>query len=86
MKKPRHLVRRIVLSLLATLAFSSVTQAQSSQGPIFEVMPVVSGVTFYVKASVDLEGIFEKWDATLVFASTDVSTGVLDIKIRADRK
>jgi polyisoprenoid-binding protein YceI len=45
---------------------------------------MVSKVTFYVKASVKLEGTFEKWDATLVFTSTDASTGVLDIKVQAD--
>jgi len=44
----------------------------------------VSKITFYVKSSVDLEGAFEKWDATLVFTSRDASTGVLDIKIQAD--
>jgi hypothetical protein len=78
-KKPRQFVRRIMLTLLATLAFSSVAQAQSSQGPVFKITPVMSKVTFYVKSSVDLEGFFEQWDATLVFASTDASTGVLDI-------
>ena len=76
---------RVVLSMLASLLFSSVTQAQSSEGaPVFKVTPVVSKITFYVKSSVDLEGTFEKWDATLVFTSTDASTGVLDIKIQAD--
>jgi len=44
----------------------------------------VSKITFYVKSSVDLEGAFEQWDATLVFTSRDASTGVLDIKIQAD--
>jgi hypothetical protein len=74
-----------VLSLLATLAFSCVTQVQSSESaPIFKITPVASKVTFYVKASVKLEGTFDKWDATLVFTSTDASTGVLDIKIQAD--
>jgi polyisoprenoid-binding protein YceI len=81
MKNPQQLV----LSLLATLVFSSVTQAQSSgEAPVFKITPVVSKVTFYVKASVQLEGTFDKWDATLVFTSTDASTGVLDIKIQAD--
>jgi polyisoprenoid-binding protein YceI len=37
-----------------------------------------------VKASVAVNGTFDKWDATLTFRSTDVSTGVLDIKIQAD--
>ena len=82
MKSPQQLV----LSLLATLMFSSsVTQAQSSgEAPVFKITPVASKVTFYVKASVKLEGTFDKWDATLVFTSTDASTGVLDIKIQAD--
>jgi len=43
-----------------------------------------SKITFYVKSSVNLEGTFEKWESTLVFTSTDASTGVLDIKIQAD--
>ena len=63
----------------------SVTQPQSSQSiPVFKITPAVSKITFYVKSSVKLEGTFDKWDATLVFTSTDASTGVLDIKIQAD--
>jgi polyisoprenoid-binding protein YceI len=86
MRKPRQLV----LGALATLVFSSVAQAQpsnqsqSSAVPAFTVTPVKSRVSFYVKSSVKLEGTFEKWDATLVFTSTDASTGVLDIKVQAD--
>ena len=86
MKRPRQ----FVLGVLATLVFSSVAQAQSSNQsqsstvPVFTITPVQSRVTFYVKSSVKLEGTFEKWDATLVFTSTDSATGVLDIKIRAD--
>jgi hypothetical protein len=34
-----------------------------------------------VKASVVLDGTFEKWDATLVFTSTDVSAS---LRIKAD--
>jgi polyisoprenoid-binding protein YceI len=48
------------------------------------ITPEESKITFYVKASVALEGTFEKWDATLRFTSTDVTTGVLDIKIQAN--
>ena len=81
MKNPQQLV----LSLLATLILSCITQAQPSEaGPVFKITPVVSKITFYVKSSVNLEGTFEKWGATLVFSSTDASTGVLDIKIQAD--
>jgi polyisoprenoid-binding protein YceI len=37
-----------------------------------------------VKASVALEGTFDKWDASMTFTSPDVTTGVLDIKIQAE--
>jgi polyisoprenoid-binding protein YceI len=51
--------------------------------PVYKITPETSSIKFYVKSSVSLEGNFEKWDATLTFTSTDVSTGVLDIKIQA---
>jgi polyisoprenoid-binding protein YceI len=54
------------------------------QAPVFKVTPEESKIDFSVKASVALEGKFDKWDATLTFPSTDVSTGVMDIKIQAD--
>jgi polyisoprenoid-binding protein YceI len=50
------------------------------------VTPPAGGfkITFNVKASVPIEGVFEKWEATLKFTSTDVTTGALDIKVDAD--
>jgi polyisoprenoid-binding protein YceI len=51
---------------------------------VFEVTPVESKVNFDVEASVAIRGKFDKWKTTLTFASTDVSTGVLDIEIQAD--
>ena len=84
MKKPRQFVPRIALSLLATLVLFSVTQAQSAQeAPVYEITPVVSNIRFNVKASIPIEGTFERWDATLPFTSTDASTGLLNIKIQA---
>jgi hypothetical protein len=47
------------------------------------ITPEQSTIKFYVKSSVEIEGNFDKWDATLTFKSADVSTGVLDIKIQA---
>ena len=47
-------------------------------------MPAASTVRFAVKASVAIEGTFDRWDATLTFKSPDVTTGVLDVKIQAD--
>jgi polyisoprenoid-binding protein YceI len=48
------------------------------------IKPEESSIKFSVKASVALEGTFDKWDATLTFSSPDVSAGDLDVKIQAD--
>jgi polyisoprenoid-binding protein YceI len=74
-------VRLAILCLLASAALPALSQEGT---PVFAVTPEESKVTFFVKASVALEGTFEKWDSTLVFASPDVTTGILDIKIQAD--
>jgi len=37
-----------------------------------------------VKASVPIEGVFDKWDSTLTFTSTHAEDAVLDVKIQAD--
>ncbi len=68
------------LCVAASLMLPSLIRAQA---PVFEITPQDSTVSFFVKASVALQGKFEKWDATLTFPSTDVSTGVMDIKIQA---
>jgi polyisoprenoid-binding protein YceI len=70
-----------VLCLLAAVVFPSVSRAQV---PVFVITPEKSTVKFFVKSSVAIAGDFNKWDASLTFKSTDVSTGVLDIKIQAD--
>jgi|SRR5208282_3492756 len=54
-----------------------------AQAPVFEFTKTDSTVKFYVKASTKIEGKFDKWEATITFASTDFTTGVLDIKIQA---
>jgi polyisoprenoid-binding protein YceI len=74
-------VRVAVFSLFVSALLPSLAQAQ---GPVFTITPVESTVQFSVKASVAIEGKFDKWDATLTFPSTDVTTGVLDLKIQAD--
>jgi polyisoprenoid-binding protein YceI len=74
-------MRLAVLFLIASAMLPSLTRAQA---PVFKITPELSKIDFSVKASVALEGKFEKWDATLTFPSTDVTTGVLDVKIQAD--
>jgi polyisoprenoid-binding protein YceI len=79
-------MRRTVLCLAASILFSFPNRAQApAEVPIFEMTPPAGGfkITFNVKASVPIEGVFEKWDATLKFTSADVTTGVLDIKVDA---
>jgi len=73
-------MRLAVLCLLASSVLSSLSRAQA---PTFVITPEQSTIKFFVKSSVALEGNFDKWDATLTFKSTDVSTGALDIKIQA---
>ena len=55
-----------------------------AQAPVFEITPVQSWIKFHVKASVTIAGRFDKWDASLTFASPDETTGTLVIKIQAD--
>jgi polyisoprenoid-binding protein YceI len=74
-------MRLTVLCLLASALLPSVARAQ---GPVFTITPEESDVKFFVKASVAIDGKFNKWEATLTFPSTDVTSGVLDIKIYAD--
>ncbi len=79
-------MRLTVLWLAASILFSFSSRAQApDEVPIFEMTPPAGGfkITFNVKASVPIEGVFEKWDATLKFTSADVTTGVLDIKVDA---
>jgi polyisoprenoid-binding protein YceI len=69
-----------VLCLVAFAVLPSLSQAQV---PVFKITPEDSTVVFSVKASVAIDGKFEKWDATMTYPSTDVTAGVLDIKIQA---
>jgi polyisoprenoid-binding protein YceI len=73
-------MRLQVLCFLASALLPALAQAQA---PVFAIIPEQSSIEFSVSATVSLQGTFDKWDATLTFASTDVSTGVLDIKIQA---
>ena len=72
------------LFLLCFLASAALPSLSQEPVPVFAVTPAESKITFYVKASVALEGTFDKWDAAMTFTSPDVTTGVLDIKIQAE--
>ena len=72
------------LAVLCLVASAVLPLPSRAQVPVFKITQEDSTVKFAVKASVALEGTFEKWDATATFTSPDISTGVLDIKIQAD--
>jgi polyisoprenoid-binding protein YceI len=74
-------LRFVVLCFSASAALPSLSQESP---PVFAVTTGESKITFFVKASVALEGTFAKWDAGMTFTSPDVTTGVLDIKIQAE--
>jgi len=72
------------LAVFCLVACATLPVATRAQAPVFKVTPEESKIDFSVKASVALQGKFDKWEATLTFPSADVTTGVLDIKIQAD--
>ena len=72
--------RFTILCLFASIMLPSATHAQA---PVFLISTKDSSIKFFVKASVSIEGTFDKWNATLTFRTPDVSTGVLAIKIQA---
>jgi len=74
-------MRLVVLCLLASAVLSSVSRAQ--QAPVFTITQAESSIAFNVKASVAIQGTFDQWDASLTFASPDVTTGVLAVNIQA---
>ena len=74
-------MRLIAVCLLASALIPSLSRAQ--EAPVFVITPIESSIKFDVQASVAINGTFDKWNATLTFASPDVSTGVLDVKIQA---
>ena len=73
-------IRFAVFFFLASAVSPPLSRAQV---PVFRITTEDSSIKFSVKASVAIDGTFDKWDATLTFTSTDVTTGVLDIKVQA---
>lgn len=71
------------IAIVCALLFILLPAASHAQVPVYAITPQESMIKFHVKSSIDLAGRFDKWGATLKFSSTDVSTGVLDIRILA---
>ena len=71
------------LAALCLAVSAALTPLVCAQGPVFVVTPLQSSIKFDVKASVAIDGTFDKWTASLKFPSRDVTKGVLDIRIQA---
>ena len=77
-------MRLTVLCFVASAVLLSVSRAQAPDGvPVIKIMKEDSSIKFHVKASVAIDGTFDKWDATATMTSPDVETAVLDVKIQA---
>jgi polyisoprenoid-binding protein YceI len=77
-------MRVALLCFLACGLSPSMPQSQApDEVPVIKILKEDSSIKFHVKASVAIEGTFDKWDATATMTSPDVETGVLDVKIQA---
>jgi polyisoprenoid-binding protein YceI len=77
-------MRKRIWIIAGMLLSGAAGRAQGPSGaPVFKVTPLESSIKFNVKASVALEGTFDKWDAKLAFASPDVTTAKLEVNIQA---
>ena len=65
-------IRFAVFFFLASAVFPSLSRAQV---PVFKTTTEDSSIKFAVKASVAINGTFDKWDATLTWSSTVRTTG-----------
>ncbi|MFZ0884415.1 MAG: YceI family protein [Candidatus Acidiferrales bacterium] len=72
------------VALITAVLGLAASAARAPEAPVFVISHEGSSIKFNVKASVAIEGTFDKWDAALTFTSPDVDTGVLDVKIDAD--
>jgi polyisoprenoid-binding protein YceI len=80
----RPLLSGLLVVALVYVATLSLRAQAPADVPVFKITQDDSTINFSVKASVAIEGHFDKWDASFTFTSTDPSTGVLDVKIAAD--
>ena len=73
-----------LVALFVTVLGLAASAARAPEAPVFVITQEGSSIKFSVKASVAIDGTFDKWDSTVTFTSPDISTGALDVKIQAD--
>jgi polyisoprenoid-binding protein YceI len=74
---------RMRLPVMCLIASALLCLPSRAQVPVFKVTPVQSSIRFNVRSSKPLTGNFEKWASTMTFASTDPTSGVVDVEIQA---
>ena len=71
------------LPVICLVLLSAIMCAPSrAQVPVFQVTPIQSSIRFNTTSSRPLTGNFDKWNATLTFASRDPTSAVLQIEIQ----
>lgn len=79
----RTLIRYVLAFTACLMAFLGSPRASYAQVPTYEFTPVESSIKFDVESSVSIQGVFEKWNASIEFSSRDIRSAVLDIEIEA---
>ncbi len=79
-----HIGKAVLVALFVTVLGLVASAARAPEAPVLVITQEGSSIKFNVKASVAIDGTFDKWDSTVTFTSPEVSTGVLDVKIQAD--
>ena len=76
-------MNKLTLAVTMLVLLLAPTGAQNPGVPVIKITQEDSSIKFAVKASVSIDGTFDKGDATMTFSSTDSEAGVLEIKIQA---
>ena len=77
------LIRYVLASAACLMASLASSRPSYSQVPTYEFAPVESNIKFGVESSVSIQGVFEKWNASIKFSSRDIRSAVLDIEIES---
>jgi polyisoprenoid-binding protein YceI len=80
-RRSQTLVMRLAVFCLV-VASALLCPPSRAQVPIFQVTPIQSSIRFNMKSSRPLTGDFDKWNATLTFASRDPTSAVFQVEIQ----
>jgi len=75
------LVMRLSFVCLVVLS-AMLCPPSRAQVPVYQVTPIQSSIRFNTTSSRPLTGNFDKWNATLTFASRDPTSAVLQVEIQ----